>query len=65
MNRSPELVLTAIGELHAQPEGCVLSGDSLTEIDAARAAGVPTIGYANKPYKYFSLSSRHCHRQHG
>ncbi|GAA1028728.1 HAD family hydrolase [Virgisporangium ochraceum] len=35
-----------IGAVHA-----VLVGDSISDIEAARAAGVPAIGYANKPGK--------------
>ena len=30
---------------------CVLVGDSLTDIQAARVANMPVIGYANKPGK--------------
>ncbi|MCX5153849.1 HAD hydrolase-like protein [Streptomyces sp. NBC_00291] len=30
---------------------CTLIGDSLTDIEAAHAAGTTVIGYANKPHK--------------
>ena len=40
--------MQAVGAL---PSRCVLVGDSLTDIDGARAAGVRVIGYANYPYK--------------
>ncbi|WP_326552619.1 HAD family hydrolase [Micromonospora sp. NBC_01813] len=56
MKPNPAPVLAAICELHADPEDCVLIGDSPTDIEAAQAVGVPTIGYANKPRKYHSLS---------
>jgi len=56
MKPNPALVLAAICELHTHPEECVLIGDSPTDVEAARAAGVPTIGYANKPHKYYSLA---------
>jgi phosphoglycolate phosphatase-like HAD superfamily hydrolase len=32
-----------------QPAGAVLVGDSASVVEAARAAGVPTVGYANQP----------------
>ena len=47
----PHLVTQATHALHAQPATCVLVGDSLTDIHAAHAAGVPAIGYANKTSK--------------
>ena len=47
----PHLVTQATHALHAQPTTCVLIGDSLTDIRAAHAAGVPAIGYANKTSK--------------
>ncbi|MDG4772159.1 HAD hydrolase-like protein [Solwaraspora sp. WMMD792] len=56
MKPNPAPVLAAICELHAHPEDCVLIGDSPTDIEAAQAVGVPTIGYANKPRKYHRLS---------
>jgi beta-phosphoglucomutase-like phosphatase (HAD superfamily) len=47
----PHLVTQATHALHAEPAMCVLIGDSLTDIHAAHAAGVPAIGYANKASK--------------
>jgi phosphoglycolate phosphatase len=32
-------------------------GDSVTDIEAARAAGVRSIGYANKPGKFGQLTA--------
>jgi len=51
MKPHPWPVLTAITALAAQPAACVLLGDSPRDIQAAHAAGVHTIGYANKPGK--------------
>jgi HAD superfamily hydrolase (TIGR01662 family) len=51
MKPSPYLVRQAVEALDADPAACVLVGDSTTDIDAARAAGVASIGYANKPDK--------------
>ncbi|WP_233564897.1 HAD family hydrolase [Micromonospora musae] len=44
-------MLAAIRELDAEPAECVLVGDSVSDIEAAHAAGVAAIGYANKPGK--------------
>ena len=41
--------MQALGE---QPGRCVLVGDSLSDIEGARAAGVRVIGYANRPAKF-------------
>lgn len=45
---SPHLVLGAIAKLEVEAERCVLVGDSVTDIEAAQAAGVNAISYANK-----------------
>jgi phosphoglycolate phosphatase-like HAD superfamily hydrolase len=37
--------------LEMRSDNCVFVGDSTTDIQAAHAAGVPAIGYANKPGK--------------
>lgn len=47
----PHLVNQAIRRLRAQPSQCVLIGDSVTDVMAAHAAGVASIGYANRPGK--------------
>ena len=48
---SPHLITQAVDALAAQPEGCALVGDSMTDIQAARLARVHSIGYANEPGK--------------
>lgn len=48
---SPFLLLHAIDKLNATPRQCVMVGDSATDLQAARAAGVDAIAYANKPGK--------------
>jgi HAD superfamily hydrolase (TIGR01549 family) len=48
---NPHLIIRAVKELGADPAECVLIGDSLSDIDGARSAGVLSIGYANKPGK--------------
>ncbi|MGK5520751.1 HAD family hydrolase [Micromonospora sp. URMC 107] len=51
MKPDPFPVLAAVRELGAEPQDCVLVGDSVSDIEAAHAAGVAAIGYANKPGK--------------
>jgi HAD superfamily hydrolase (TIGR01549 family) len=53
-NRAP--ILAAVDELDADPQGCILIGDSVSDITGAAAAGVRSIGYANKPGKRQRLS---------
>jgi HAD superfamily hydrolase (TIGR01509 family) len=51
MKPNPAPILDAIRSLGADPAACVLVGDSLSDIEGARAAGVRVIGYANRPAK--------------
>ncbi|SCL39237.1 haloacid dehalogenase superfamily, subfamily IA, variant 3 with third motif having DD or ED/haloacid dehalogenase superfamily, subfamily IA, variant 1 with third motif having Dx(3-4)D or Dx(3-4)E [Micromonospora pallida] len=51
MKPHPEPVLDAVRALGAIPSDCVLIGDSLSDIEGARAAGASVIGYANRPSK--------------
>ena len=48
---SPHLITQAVEALDAEPGECTLVGDSVTDVQAARLAGVQSIGYANKPGK--------------
>ncbi|MBB4687401.1 HAD family hydrolase [Amycolatopsis jiangsuensis] len=48
---SPYLLNQAVRALAIPAERCVFVGDSLTDVEAAKAAGVRVIGYANKPGK--------------
>jgi hypothetical protein len=47
----PYLVRAAVSILDAHPAECTFVGDSTTDMLAGRLAGVPVIGYANKPGK--------------
>ncbi|NIH86603.1 HAD family hydrolase [Amycolatopsis granulosa] len=47
----PHLLNKAVRALAIPAERCVFVGDSLTDVDAAKAADVSSIGYANKPGK--------------
>ncbi|MEV5961862.1 HAD-IA family hydrolase [Kribbella sp. NPDC051952] len=51
MKPDPHLIERAIRTLGISATSCVFVGDQTTDITAGRAAGVPTIGYANKPGK--------------
>ncbi|MGH8902773.1 MAG: HAD family hydrolase [Egibacteraceae bacterium] len=47
----PHLIVQAVRALSANPATCILIGDSTSDIEGSRAAGVRTVGYANKPGK--------------
>ncbi|MEV0712336.1 HAD family hydrolase [Nocardia aurea] len=47
----PDLLDAALSDLGVQPDGSTFTGDSVTDLKAAHAAGVPAIGFANKPGK--------------
>ncbi|QWF82128.1 HAD family hydrolase [Amycolatopsis sp. CA-230715] len=52
----PYLVTKALTALDAEAKQSVLIGDSPSDVDAAVAAGVTAIGYANKPGKRLALA---------
>ncbi|WP_034268178.1 HAD family hydrolase [Haloechinothrix halophila] len=54
---SPHLLNHAIEHLNATHGECVVIGDSAADIQAARAAGTPVIGFSNKPGKRERLAS--------
>jgi phosphoglycolate phosphatase len=45
---SPHLITEAVHALNAKPAQCTLVGDSVTDIEGARLAGVHSIGYADE-----------------
>jgi HAD superfamily hydrolase (TIGR01509 family) len=51
MKPAPYLLLQAVAHFGRPPEAAVLIGDSESDIEAARAAHVQVIAYANKPDK--------------
>jgi HAD superfamily hydrolase (TIGR01509 family) len=51
MKPNPYPLIRAAEEVHVDITHCTLIGDSLTDIQAAHAAGTTVIGYANKPHK--------------
>ncbi|MFE7666251.1 HAD family hydrolase [Streptomyces celluloflavus] len=56
MKPDPHSLLLAAARLHVPPKHCTLIGDSVTDVEAARAAGAMSIGFANKPHKDLSLA---------
>ncbi|MFJ6139262.1 HAD family hydrolase [Kitasatospora sp. NPDC092286] len=57
MKPSPRLLLDAIEAVGTRPENCIFIGDAVRDVEAGDAAGVPTIGYANKPGKGAKLGA--------
>ncbi|MFC8271649.1 HAD family hydrolase [Streptomyces sp. NPDC057271] len=55
MKPSPHPLLEAAALLGSTPERTVLIGDSVSDIEAARAAAAASIGFANKPAKEATL----------
>lgn len=57
MKPAPHLLHQALSAVHGQPDHAVFVGDSPSDITAGRAAGVRTIGFANKPGKRSRLAN--------
>lgn len=53
----PFLIERGLTTVHAESAEAVFVGDSVTDVEAGRAAGTPTIGYANKPGKHQRLTA--------
>jgi HAD superfamily hydrolase (TIGR01509 family) len=51
MKPHPHLLELAFKELPVGPSDCLMVGDSVTDIEVAKAVGVPVVGYANRPNK--------------
>lgn len=57
MKPHPLMVTAALAHLGAPAWRAVLIGDSVTDIEAARRCGVPSIGFANQPGKDLLLAA--------
>ncbi|MER7702297.1 HAD-IA family hydrolase [Kitasatospora sp. NPDC097605] len=57
MKPNPRLLIDAMEAMGARPVECVFIGDAARDVEAGSAAGVPTIGYANKPGKDAKLAA--------
>ncbi|MEU2954498.1 HAD family hydrolase [Streptomyces xanthochromogenes] len=56
MKPDPHSLLMASSELRTHPHDCTLVGDSVTDVEATKATGGRSIGFANKPGKERALS---------
>ncbi|MEW1911537.1 HAD-IA family hydrolase [Kitasatospora sp. NPDC085895] len=57
MKPNPRLLLEAMDAAGSKPEECIFIGDAARDVEAGDAAGVATIGYANKPGKDSKLAA--------
>jgi HAD superfamily hydrolase (TIGR01509 family) len=57
MKPSPYLLKRAAHALDVDPSRCLAIGDSTSDVEAAKSAGMPCIGYANKPGKHERLAA--------
>ncbi|ANW18112.1 HAD family hydrolase [Streptomyces clavuligerus] len=57
MKPSTRLLDDALQAADADPSECVFIGDAVRDVEAGTAAGVATIGYANKPHKSAKLAA--------
>jgi phosphoglycolate phosphatase len=51
MKPNPFALRHALEILSTRPGDAVFIGDSVSDVQAGKAVGIPTIGYANKPAK--------------
>jgi beta-phosphoglucomutase-like phosphatase (HAD superfamily) len=56
MKPDPWPLIRGIELIGSRTGGCVIIGDSVADITAARAAHVASIGYANRPAKQRTLA---------
>ncbi|GAA2836196.1 HAD family hydrolase [Kribbella solani] len=56
MKPSPHLIEKAARALDVRTSACVFIGDQTSDVEAGRAAGAHTVGYANKPGKADALA---------
>ena len=57
---SPRLVTLAVQSVGREASRGLLIGDSVTDALAATAAGVPSVGYVNKPWKFEQFEKVNC-----
>lgn len=57
MKPNPALLLQAVAQFGGVPSDYAMVGDSVSDIEAAVAAGVYSIGYANRPGKLLRLTA--------
>ncbi|MEU2075042.1 HAD hydrolase-like protein [Streptomyces sp. NPDC013489] len=59
MKSNPFPLITAAEQMHIDVTSCTLIGDSLTDVQAAHAAGSTVIGYANEPHQVDQFAEAH------
>lgn len=57
MKPNPHLLDQALTYLNAEPSTALLVGDSVTDVQASKRAGVVAVGYANRPGKVERLGN--------
>jgi phosphoglycolate phosphatase-like HAD superfamily hydrolase len=57
MKPHPASILAALGSLDVRPDAAALVGDSVTDIEAAKQAGVSSIGFAKTPRRGGELAA--------
>ncbi|MFB9534501.1 HAD family hydrolase [Nonomuraea roseola] len=57
MKPNPHLLDQALSHLGADPSASLLVGDSVTDVEASKLAGVVAVGYANRPGKVERLGA--------
>lgn len=57
MKPNPRLLLEAMEAAGTGPEHCIFIGDAARDVEAGEAAGIQSIGYANKPGKGAKLAA--------
>jgi HAD superfamily hydrolase (TIGR01662 family) len=57
MKPNVEPMNNALRDLNCRPSDVVFVGDSLTDIEVAKVAGIPCVAYANKPGKRAEFNS--------
>lgn len=57
MKPNPHLLRQALTQLHVESSSALLVGDSVTDIEASKLAGVVAVGYANRPGKIERLGA--------
>ncbi|MFI1463594.1 HAD family hydrolase [Nocardia carnea] len=55
---APHLLTAALNDQRCNEAHAVFVGDSIADIEAGQAAGIPTIAFANKPSKLARLTAR-------
>ncbi|MGW0806138.1 HAD family hydrolase [Nonomuraea sp. NPDC002799] len=64
MKPNPHLLDQALTRIGMEPPSALLVGDSITDVEASKRAGVVAVGYANRPGKVERLGSAEADHRH-